>query len=123
MPKETARHEMIGLTATCSTGELNDLVHIIGDEAVALADGTKPVIGYIWYKDKIHGYTIETYFSKEMDCVFSETVTAGDFVKIGTPSGTTQRFAKWVDGTDAEWKKIGICWVGGAADETGTILL
>ena len=63
--------------------------------------------------------TIETYFRELHDLETTTIIAAGDYFKISANAvdGST-RVAKWVDGTDDEELKCGVCWFGGAANAT-----
>ncbi len=116
--------ERFGWSAKADAGNVNEFVKIIADNKVATAGAGDTVIGFIRWKDNpLPGdVTVETIFHNHAYVVFSETITAGDWLKAGAPNGTVQRFAKWVQGTDAEKLRVGICIVGGSANATGEML-
>lgn len=118
--------EMLGLPAQCVTGHVGDLVCISGDQTVAVAEPGDTPIGYLRVKDMTldNWWTVETNrYSKEMTVPFSETIAAGEFVKIGTAVEGVQTFSLWDSEIDPASAIIGICWVGGTADAPGEILI
>jgi hypothetical protein len=118
--------ERIGLTAALSgTGLINDLVKIAGDETVATAGPGEIAVGYLRCKEPnlSADYTVEAFYSNELIVEFTETVQAGDWVKITDLTDGVQKFGKWVQGTDAESLKVGICWIGGNTTTAGHILV
>jgi hypothetical protein len=46
------------------------------------------------------GICVDGKYNHRGDGIASEAITAGDRLKVGTPDGTTQRYAKFVVGTD-----------------------
>lgn len=60
-------------------------------------------------------------YTKKVEILASGAVVAGEYVKAAAASGANQRVAKFVPGTDAEERKVGVCLIGGT-DVVITIL-
>lgn len=118
------RYALNDVTCNDADAKIGDFVTIAGVNEVAVAGAGDVIIGTIFWKETLPGATtIETIYSEKKYVIFTETLAPGDYVKMGAADGNgNQRVAKWVEGTDAEKLKIGVCWVGGNADETGEIL-
>ncbi|MCP4218011.1 MAG: hypothetical protein GY765_25435 [bacterium] len=123
--KISASSERLALSAECADAVRNNLVKIIGDDTVACAGPGENAVGYLRCQDLgIDGlWTVELFYSKEMEVEFSETVVAGDYMKISDLTEGVQKFGKWVAGTDAEYLRVGVCWNGGDTTSGGSILI
>lgn len=120
--------ETLGLSANCATttANVNDLVCISADQTVSVAGPGDHPVGYLRVKDTTldDWWTVETVkYSKVMTVPFSETIAAGEFVKLTTAVEGVQTFALWDSETDPASAIIGVCWIGGTADVPGSILV
>ncbi len=68
--------------------------------------------------------TVETRFNELVEIKAAGAVAAGDVVKMAAPDGVTgeSRAAVFVSGTDAESRRYGVCWKGGADAATIEVL-
>lgn len=127
--KMRAQVESLGVPAVVATANLpqNCSVKITGNETVDKAAANDFAIGELRVPVTIAATkgTVETRFRAIADVKASGTLVAGEFVKTGAPDGTTgeDTVVKFVPGTDAEERKRGICWKGGASGATVTVLL
>ncbi len=105
------------------SGIEGDAVTITGDWQCRKAAAGESVVGTIYWHDKLPGdATINLFSQLKIEGIAAETLTAGDIVKVGAPgTDDVQRFAKFVEGTDAESLKMGWCANGGS--ENGTVVI
>lgn len=101
------------------------LVKISADDTFATAGANEHAIGINLKEAKAANDLIAVEllkYTKKIQVVASGAIAAGEWVKGAADSGANQRVAKFVPGTDAEERKIGICLIGGADAATITIL-
>ncbi len=121
--------EGLAITATVATANLaqNTSVKITGNETVDKATANTFAIGQLRVPVETAAAkgTVETRFRAEAEVKASGDLVAGEFIKMGAPDGTTgeDTVVKFVPGTDAEERKCGICWKGGASGATVKVLL
>jgi hypothetical protein len=126
MAKLTMHSEGLAVSAPCADGHIGDLVKISGDETVTIASPGDDIFGFLRFKDPTldDWWTVEVFsYRTELIVPFTEAIAAGEYVKYGDLTDGVQSFSKWLDGTDAEKLKIGVCWVGGDATTEGHILI
>lgn len=113
------------LPASGYTPVVGDLVYISGDKTVAKAVANSKVIGYINFANaNIPEYTVEVTKAEALkSIVVSADVSAGGLVKMAALSGSVQRVAPWVSGTDVVENIIGIVWKGATTGNAAEILL
>lgn len=118
--------ENFALTMICSAPVKNAMVKLTGDNTVEVAGDGDIAMGFIRRivdKPGKNLVVVETFYTTYLPAIYTETLAAGDFTKLGAPDGDgNQRFAQWIEGTDAEALKTGLVVFGGAADTTGEML-
>ncbi len=105
----------------------NAQVKISADETFAQAAAANDhVVGHVLTKrDGNNKGVVELIRYEELleDCVVTENVVAGEFAKRAADSGGEPRFAKFVPGTDAEERKLGIYFKGATTGNKAKILI
>ena len=111
----------LNVSAEC---ERNDQVTITADETVTKSGAGDTTLGtLISLPERFPGIGgVATKYNSKMEVTAGGTVVAGDYAKIGTPDGSTQRFIKFIPGTDDPTLNCGQFLTGGAVDETVSLL-
>ena len=128
MTKLRAQVEGLAVPATVVTADLpkDTLVSITGDRTVDRAGANAKSIGRLFVpaREADATGTVETRYKELIEIKASGAVAAGDDVKLDAPDGTTgeNRAAVFVEGTDAEPRRLGTCWKGGADGATLEVL-
>lgn len=126
--KLRAQVEGLAVPATVVTAKLpkDTLVAITADRTVDKAGANAKSVGRLFVPAREAGGlgTVETRFKELIEIKASGAVAAGDDVKLAAPDGTTgeNRAAVFVEGTDAEPRRFGRCWKGGADGATLEVL-
>ena len=112
------------IAITCTVDAIlaaGTVVELTGDYTVNKpAANSGAVIGRLLKASIAQGdkRAVETQFRRIEPVTLTETVVAGDRLKVGADGATSnQRFAKWVSGTDKADTLVAIALEGGDADE------
>ena len=114
---------VIAITATVDAIlAAGTVVELTGDYTVnkPAADSVK-VVGRLLKASAAQGdvRAVETQFRRVEPVILTETVVAGDFLKIGADDGSgNQRFAKWATGANEAALLVAQALEGGDADDT-----
>jgi hypothetical protein len=131
--KLRAQVEGLGMPAIVATANLpvDTLVSITGNGTVGKCAADGFPIGRLSVPAKTANGpgTVETKFKELVEMEADGSITAGDWVKLGTLSPTTGKHTAkvWTEGTaaadnDPVKRAYGVCWVGGADEATVQIL-
>lgn len=126
--KLRAQVEGLSIIATVVTAALpkDTIVAITSDMTVDKAGAGAKSVGRLFVPSRTANNqgTVETRFKERIEIKASGTVAANDDVKLAAPDGTTgeNRVSTFVEGTDAEYKRFGRCWKGGADGATVEVL-
>jgi len=105
----------------------NTQVKISADETFAQAAlANDHVVGHVLTpRDGNNRGTVEMMRYNELleDCVVTENVVAGEFAKRAADASGEPRFAKFVPGTDAEERKLGLYFKGATNGNKAKILI
>lgn len=106
--------------------EANRGVKISADNTFADAGANDHIIGFTIKEataaSQLIGVELRGCYTKKVEIISSGAIVAGEYVKAAAASGANQRITKFVPGTDAEERKIGICLIGAADGAVATIL-
>lgn len=128
--KLRAQFEGLAIRVTVAAVLAKDIfVKLTGDNTVNAAGANEYAIGRLVVPARsANGIgTVETRFKEKIELKVSQGggVVAGDFLKLAAVDGTTSetRVAKWVSGTDAFERLIGVCSKGAADGGTCEALI
>jgi hypothetical protein len=123
--KLRAQYEGLAIRVTMAAVLAKDIfVKLTADNTVNAAGANEFAIGRVTVPARTSGGigTVETRFKEKVEFKVAQSggVAAGDYLKLAAVDGTTgeTRVAKWVSGTDAFERFIGVCSKGAA--DTGT---
>jgi hypothetical protein len=126
--KLRAQVEGLSIIATVVTAALpkDTIVAITGDMTVDKAGANAKSVGRLFVPSRTANAqgTVETRFKERIEIKALGAIAANDDVKLAAPDGTTgeNRVAPFVEGTDAESRRFGRCWKGGADGATVEVL-
>lgn len=121
--KKTHGYEGLAIHGAClATLVKDDIVKISANETIAKAGANDKSLGrfVVQFGDR---FTVETRFKELIEIKASGVLAANDEVKLAADDGSAnQRVTAFVEGTDAESRRFGRVWKGGADAATVKIL-
>lgn len=95
---------IVGLTVN-EEFPIGSQMTLSGDQLVSIAESGDVCLGTLYSQPTTGfpgraGIVVDGKFNHRGTGIAAEAITPGDRLKVGTPDGTTQRYAKFVPGTD-----------------------